>query len=274
MLHQFRVFWLRMWTIQTKQISISIRDFNSKLISVSKQSSVESNQFESKMKPLVTSQRVLIWLCMCSSERIASQSKKLMYAIFGLISVLSTIVGLIAAVTFVYKYMFTSLELTLYVLMNVSGGAGLLYSWAVAFTARDKVNAIFERLSLIYDASKQWRLPCARPNTCSKTAPLIWNNFEFHFQFESLDGTPSSFQFLAEANAKSEKLWRICFKIMASWTLSTVVLSPLSVFLCWMFTGGFNTNLFYHPYIIMLVGVTSLGYSKCPKLELIWKHET
>lgn len=106
------------------------------------------------MKPLVTSERVLIWLCMCSSERTASRNKKLMYAIFGLISIFSTVVGLVAAVTFVYKYMFISLELTLYVLMNVSGGAGLLYSWAVAFAARDKVSAIFERLSMIYSASK------------------------------------------------------------------------------------------------------------------------
>lgn len=114
------------------------------------------------MKPLVTSRRVLIWLCMCSSEKTASHSKKLAYAIFGFVSALSTATGSVASAVFVQKYVFTSLEVTLYVLMNLSGAIGLFYSWAVAFVARDGVDAIFERLSMIYNASKYEIPDCAR----------------------------------------------------------------------------------------------------------------
>lgn len=68
--------------------------------------------------------------------------------------------------------------------------------------------------------------------------------FSFH-----IDKDDDSFRYLAEANNKGEWMWRILLKyIMAGFAVVTTITAIISVLMCFIMDGHFNTNDLYRPY--------------------------
>lgn len=74
---------------------------------------------------------------------------------------------------------------------------------------------------------------------------------EFHF---NSDKDEESFQYLAQANNTSEWLWKIYSKFgimgffIGHWTTAAI-----SLLICFLIRGNFNSNYVYHPYKAVLV---------------------
>lgn len=67
----------------------------------------------------------------------------------------------------------------------------------------------------------------------------------------------TEFQFLEQANTKSERAWHILFKwVMGGFSISAVLNTVLSIFACLKKTGEFNAEYLYHPDRSMYVEIS------------------
>lgn len=108
----------------------------------------------------------------------------------------------------------------------------------VSFFLRHKVSPIFKKLTKIYEK-------CMNFNIFMLRALFFYSN---------LDGADKSFCFMAQTNNKSERLWKFLLKyIMIGFAVNTAVTSIVSVLLCWIRNGHFDTSLVFHPYKLMFV---------------------
>lgn len=107
------------------------------------------------MKPLPTSKRVLIWMCMCTPHKSATIIDKLAYALFTLIIFIGNAGTLVSCAVFFWKYASIDLAASLYALMNIAANSGVIYACcSIALIDRAKVNGIFEKLTAIYNNRK------------------------------------------------------------------------------------------------------------------------
>lgn len=60
-----------------------------------------------------------------------------------------------------------------------------------------------------------------------------------------------SFKYLAEANEKSDWIWKIYAKCMIGTFLNVALMSILSVVACLVMNGRFDTKYLFHPFKIM-----------------------
>lgn len=104
----------------------------------------------SNMKPLVTGQKVLTWLCVWPTNETTSKHQKIAYKSFTLavIIILSTTIS--ASATFFVTNFQISLEEALYSLFVIIVESTTLYLLIVAILNWKKVVTIFEKLSEIY----------------------------------------------------------------------------------------------------------------------------
>lgn len=165
------------------------------------------------MKPLSTPRKIFILFCVWSADE--AGWKKVVCAIFAVANILANFVGLLASAAFFWKYVSIDLEVSLYGLFTVFGFAIAMYAALIVFIHRQKIYNIFEKLSIIYDESK------------------------------NLD----SFAFLEIANNKSERIWRH-FLVYAIGGIGIVTLASsfLSTSLCLYFNGSFNKTMVYVPF--------------------------
>lgn len=64
-----------------------------------------------------------------------------------------------------------------------------------------------------------------------------------------LDEQDDAFQFVAQANAHSEWMWKVYSKYMVAGFLLTQIAGILSsVILCFTTLGHFDSNIVYYPY--------------------------
>lgn len=75
-----------------------------------------------------------------------------------------------------------------------------------------------------------------------------------------LDANEDSFNFLMQANEKSEWLWKFYFKFMIITCSNTAFLSALSAFTCYFKYGKFDEKFLYHPYKVVLVIILLIIY--------------
>lgn len=106
------------------------------------------------MKPLVTNQKVLTWICICPVDKNATKFEK--SARIGITSliVITLFCGFIASVVFFVKFVSIDLEKSLYTVFQIVGTLLILYSFIVLYLFRNEINAIFEHLTEIYDECK------------------------------------------------------------------------------------------------------------------------
>lgn len=107
-----------------------------------------------EMKPLVTNQWVMTWLCVCQAHETTSVKKKTIYVVFTLMVFISSVCGLAANLTFFMKFISVELEGSLMAFIGFVAFFGNAYVMTVSFLFRHKINAIFVELYAIYKASK------------------------------------------------------------------------------------------------------------------------
>lgn len=105
------------------------------------------------MKPFETSKRVLTWCCICSDEN-TTHLQKLAHIIFTMSVIVFLMIGVSMAGAYGFTYITIDLEDALYAIFPFFGLFSGNYLLVVAYFSRHKINAIFEKLTVIYKASK------------------------------------------------------------------------------------------------------------------------
>lgn len=106
------------------------------------------------MNPLQKNQRVLVWLCMLSTDKLATIWKKLAYIIFtSILCITSMNIAIWPSVFYLRKYLSIDLESCLYALFQILLGASMLYAY-ILFLPRKRLDIIFINLAKIYRKSK------------------------------------------------------------------------------------------------------------------------
>lgn len=106
------------------------------------------------MKPLVTNQQVLTWLCICPIEKSVTKFEKCAQIGITSLFVLTLFCGLTASVVYFVKFVSIDLEKSLYTVLQIGGTLLVLYTFTVLCLSRNKINAVFEHLTQIYDECK------------------------------------------------------------------------------------------------------------------------
>lgn len=107
-----------------------------------------------KMRSLKTNQQVLTWLCVFPPEKCVSTWKRIADIAFTLIIVVGQLLCVISSASFIWKYVSTNLEESLFSLVHSIPGSGTLYQGVVILILRRSLIAIFDQLSKIYDKSE------------------------------------------------------------------------------------------------------------------------
>lgn len=105
------------------------------------------------MKPLVTNQKVLIWLYLCAVDDVSLRTN-LAHIALGATAFLLLILGNVASVLFVLKFVSVDLKLSLFALYQIFAISSILYLMIAAFILRHKIHDIFAMLQEIYCESK------------------------------------------------------------------------------------------------------------------------
>lgn len=106
-----------------------------------------------KLKPLETTQQVLMWLCICPVVETVNKNKKL--ACIGLSSTVLLIIAtqVIGSILFVERYAAVNLELSLYAFYQIFGWGPIFHMFVVALVLRHRITKLFVQLSNIYETS-------------------------------------------------------------------------------------------------------------------------
>lgn len=104
------------------------------------------------MNPLKTSQRVLAWLCICPFDESANKRTKII--IFALSIFAANLCSVAASVAFFFTFVSINLEESLYSILQIAAYFYVTYAMIMTFISRRKFNTIFEKLSKIFDTSK------------------------------------------------------------------------------------------------------------------------
>lgn len=105
------------------------------------------------MRPLVTNQRVLTWLCVCPPDESTKKWQKRTYICFSVIISLANLTGLAASLAYFYKFLSIDLEKTLCTMSQVGALISTVYAGIYIFISRHQITALFENLSEIYKQS-------------------------------------------------------------------------------------------------------------------------
>lgn len=154
------------------------------------------------MKPLASTQKMFVWLCICPDENVPNRWKKLSYICFAAINLLVLVSALTSSVLFAVKFASTNLPETLGACTQFAGWSTVCYLLLISLFMREKVSAIFTELAVIYNTSEYF----LKNNYSNKIYLKKWN---FYL---NLDKNKASFQFLEQANNTSEMLCKFFFK--------------------------------------------------------------
>lgn len=106
------------------------------------------------MKPLKTSQRVLVWFCGHPPNESARKWEKIVYIIFTLNVIICHFLSVVAGATFINRNVSVNLEETLFSLFHTVAFINTLYQSVVIVILCRELAAIFGGLSTIYKESK------------------------------------------------------------------------------------------------------------------------
>lgn len=105
------------------------------------------------MDPLVTTKRILIWMCMYPAEKLSRWRSAARIA-FVVMQFCITLFAVSAYMAFIVENIATDLENVLLTFMAFVACSNLIYVMIVAFFVRHQVPSIFKQLSNIYAAGK------------------------------------------------------------------------------------------------------------------------
>lgn len=107
-----------------------------------------------KIKPLVTNRLVFTWLCVCPADEATNKWKRIGY-IALILAILTVVTSMdIASGTFLVKNFSVNFEESLYAISQLSCHLTVLYEVILSLIFREKINALFAKLSEIYEERK------------------------------------------------------------------------------------------------------------------------
>lgn len=104
--------------------------------------------------PLITSQRVLTWLCVCPADENTTKLERFSYILFTFTTFFVQIILLIGSIAYFLTFMRTDMKESLYSLSQIAGSSGIMYMMIAMFFRREKISSIFTKLSKLYEASE------------------------------------------------------------------------------------------------------------------------
>lgn len=107
------------------------------------------------MKPLTTSNRIMIWMCMCTPPKSATTLNKWAFALCAVIVFIGNAGTLVSCAVFFWRYATIDLASALYALMNIGANFGVVYACcSIILVDRGKVHRSFQKLTAIYNDCK------------------------------------------------------------------------------------------------------------------------
>lgn len=224
------------------------------------------------MEPLKTNKLLLIWLGMCEADQLSSKTIKI--AQFGVCATILTLnlFSMISNIVFLAEFVSTDLNRSIFAFMNLSGYLGMFYTLISAFNLRHEINEIFVKLAGIcckgechndtHPVYLVFHLLATRHE--SRAQSLIkytltclfcvqYNmNFRFHWVLWFTDEDAVSMQILQKSDDRSEWLRLIYIWYLISAFFSTVVLSVISVVVCWLIKDHLDVAYLYHPLMTLV----------------------
>lgn len=200
--------------------------------------------------PLKTTRRVLMWLCAWPPSQEISVSKKIGYIIFALIVFGFAIIPVMLDIYLLTISLRTGeTEACFLAIYQMSVSANTAYACVLIYHLRSKINEIFEKLIDLYDTREH--LFIAESNW-TIIAEIKWyfcpfddNNNSFQF----VDKMDSGFEFVVQANEKSEFMWSMYLKyVVVLYFFNMTVTGVTSVLLGYFLQGHFVVSLAFHPF--------------------------
>lgn len=106
------------------------------------------------IRPLETYRRVMKWLCLFPFIDPPDEKVKLNYIVFGVSNFMVLLLSIVPSIVFCAEYLATNLADCLFGMLQITGTSSLVYMIFMAFVTRQKLLAIFENLTSIYNARK------------------------------------------------------------------------------------------------------------------------
>lgn len=106
------------------------------------------------MRPLVTAQKLLTWLCIRPDDIPVNRWKKLAQTFFTAAILMVILCVLFGSILFVIKFFSIDLKTSLAAITQVYSYLPTLYMFIIAMMMRGKINEILTNLNEIYDERK------------------------------------------------------------------------------------------------------------------------
>lgn len=98
--------------------------------------------------------RVMMWLCILPPDESSSKRMKIAYVFFGALVFSSLFIIQFSYYAFFLKFISIDKVESFYVLFCGIGSSGTVYVFVIAYHKRDKITALFEKISKIHESSK------------------------------------------------------------------------------------------------------------------------
>lgn len=127
-----------------------------------------------EMKPLESTRRALIWLCVIS-DGASSIWKKMANIAFTILLLLFFVTGFTTSIIFFLKFVSIDLEEALYALFQIAGTTDGLYIMTVGYLTRRKINRALESLTKIYHACTSFSMRIPIKNWIVKLIAFLYD---------------------------------------------------------------------------------------------------
>lgn len=108
------------------------------------------------MKAFATHQRLFKLMCIWPLADDSSLWKKILITVLGVTVVLSEVLGLLASLVFVAKYVTIDLEGSVKTVFQIAAYINTTYVMFIAFSRRQRIIKLIKKFQRIYDASRLW----------------------------------------------------------------------------------------------------------------------
>lgn len=105
------------------------------------------------MKPLLTNQKVLTWLCICPADETTRKWQKFIYIgiSFAIIAMKMSVV--VSSMIFLLKNLSSDLNAALFAFLQIVGMSGMIYTFITGLLIRLKIRDSIQSLVEIYEKS-------------------------------------------------------------------------------------------------------------------------
>lgn len=107
-----------------------------------------------KMRPLATTQQMMIWYSMCSADKSVTCPQKRRYVAYTSVVLIIEMIGFVASLAYCIKFIRIDFDSAAFAFMVGIGDFGLIYIMIAAIQLRQQIADLFTSLSEIYKARK------------------------------------------------------------------------------------------------------------------------